>query len=55
MVILCMIVLLVAADTFGRLLISPTFHASELILGALIGALMLLLGIETLYRLPTRR
>ena len=51
-VILVMIVLLVVADTLGRLLISPDFHASELILGTLIGALLLLLGIETVNRLP---
>lgn len=51
-VILTMIVLLVIADTLGRLLVSPDFHASELILGTLVGALMLLLGIEGLTRLP---
>lgn len=51
-VILAMIVLLATADTFGRLLISPDFHASELILGTLVGALLLLLGIETVNRLP---
>lgn len=51
-VILLMIVLLVTADTLGRLLVSPDFHASELILGTLIGALLLLLGIETVNRLP---
>lgn len=51
-VILTMVVLLVGADTLGRLFISPDFHASELILGTLIGALMLLLGIEGLNRLP---
>lgn len=51
-VILVMIVLLVVVDTFGRLFISPDFHASELFLGTLIGALLLLLGIEGLNRLP---
>lgn len=54
-VILVMIVLLVTADTLGRLLVSPDFHASELILGTLIGALLLLLGIEAVNRLPGSR
>lgn len=51
-VILTMIVLIVTVDTLGRLLVDPTFHASELFLGTLIGALLLLLGIEGVARLP---
>jgi ABC-type Fe3+-siderophore transport system permease subunit len=51
-VILVMIVLLVTADTLGRLLLSPDFHASELILGTLIGALLVVLGIEGVTRFP---
>jgi ABC-type Fe3+-siderophore transport system permease subunit len=51
-VILVMIVLLVTADTLGRLLLSPEFHASELILGTLIGALLVVLGIEGVTRFP---
>lgn len=47
-----MIVLLVVVDTLGRLLVDPNFHASELFLGTLIGALLLLLGIEGVSRLP---
>jgi hypothetical protein len=43
-VMLVMIILLVTADTLGRLFISPDFHASELIL-----------GIEGLNRLPGGR
>jgi hypothetical protein len=39
-------------DTLGRLLLDPNFHASELFLGTLIGALLLLLGIEGVTRLP---
>lgn len=54
-VILLMIVLLVTADTLGRLYVSPDFHASELILGTLIGALLILLGIETAVRTPWTR
>lgn len=50
-VILLMIVLLVSADTLGRLFISPDFHSSELILGTLIGALLLILGIEGLNKI----
>lgn len=52
-VILTMIVLLVVVDTLGRLLINPEFHASELFLGTLIGALLLLLGVEGVSRLPS--
>ncbi len=51
-VILLMIVLLVVVDTLGRLFIDPTFRASELFLGTLIGALLLLLGVEGISRLP---
>jgi hypothetical protein len=51
-VILVMIGLLVVVDTLGRLLINPDFHASELFLGTLIGALLLLLGVEGINRLP---
>lgn len=47
-----MIVLLAGADTFGRLFISPDFHASEVILGTLVGTLIVVLGIEGLNRLP---
>lgn len=54
-VILTMIVLVVSVDTLGRLLLDPTFHASELFLGTLIGALMLLLGVEGVTRLPGRK
>lgn len=51
-VILIMIALLVMVDTLGRLFVDPNFHASELILGTLIGALLLLLGIEGVSRIP---
>jgi Mn2+/Fe2+ NRAMP family transporter len=51
-VILLMIVLLVTVDTLGRLFIDPSFRASELFLGTLVGALMLVLGIEVVSRLP---
>lgn len=54
-VILTMIALLVVADNLGRLFIDPNFRASELILGTLIGALLLLLGIEAVNRLPGTR
>ncbi len=47
-----MIVLLVVVDTLGRLFIDPSFRASELFLGTLIGALLLLLGVEGISRLP---
>lgn len=51
-VFLVCIVLLVVVDTVGKVLIGPDFHASDLFLGTLIGALLLILGIETVNRLP---
>lgn len=54
-VILTMIVLVVTVDTFGRLFIDPAFHASELFLGTLIGAMTLLLGVEGVTRIPGKK
>lgn len=51
-VFLACIVLLVVVDTIGKVVIGPDFHASDLFLGTLIGALLLILGIETVNRLP---
>lgn len=51
-VIIVLIVLLVSADTLGRLFINPDFHASEVIVGTLVGTLIVVLGIEGLNRLP---
>jgi hypothetical protein len=51
-VMLALLVLLVVADTLGRLLVDSNFHASELLVGSLLGALMLVLGIEVVNRLP---
>ena len=53
-VILLMVVLLVVVDTIGRLLV-PGFHASELFFGTLVGALLMLLGIEGITKLPGLR
>lgn len=53
-VILGLIVLLVVADTAGRLFIDPAFRVGELFLGSLIGALMLLVGIDVAARIPGR-
>lgn len=39
-------------DSVGRLFINNQFHASELFLGTAIGALLLLLGVEAVNRLP---
>lgn len=51
-VLIVMLVLLVTADTLGRLLIDPTFHSSELIIGIVAGDLLLVLGIEVVNRIP---
>lgn len=52
LVIIAMIALSVTADNLGRLFIDPNFHASELIIGTLIGAIIALAGIEGVARLP---
>lgn len=44
--------LLVMADTLGRLFIDRDFHVSEIFLGTLVGAILLLAGIEGFSRLP---
>lgn len=54
-VILALIVLLVIADTIGRLFVRADFRVGELFLGSLIGALMLLVGIDVAARLPGGR
>lgn len=53
-VVLLMIVLLVVSDVFGRLFVDPGFHVNEIIVGTMVGALLALLGIETLLRLPKK-
>jgi uncharacterized sodium:solute symporter family permease YidK len=51
-VILVMVILIPLVDTFGRLFLDPTFRASELLYGTLMGALLLLLGLEGISLLP---
>lgn len=53
-VILCCIVLVVAADNIGRLFIDRDFHASDIFLFTLVGALGALLGTELLARVPKK-
>lgn len=53
-VTLSMIVLLVFADTFGRLFIDRDFHVSEIIFGTLCGSLLAFVGAEALVRLPKK-
>ena len=48
------IVLIVVADTLGRLFVDPNFHASEIILATMVGAVGALLGTELLARIPKR-
>lgn len=54
-VILTMIVLLVTVDTLGRLFVDPQFHASELFLGTLVGAMIPLLGVIGVTSLPGKK
>jgi hypothetical protein len=51
-VLLALLVFLVGADTLGRLFIDKSFHVGDVVYGSLIGALMLLLGVETAARFP---
>jgi hypothetical protein len=51
-VILALIAFLVVVDTLGRLLINPNFHVGDAAFGALVGALLLLAGVEVVGRLP---
>jgi hypothetical protein len=51
-VILVCIFLTAAIDPLGRLFVDPSFHASEVFLGTLVGALVVLLGLQTLPRFP---
>lgn len=51
-VILGCIVLLVVVDTFGRLFVRPDFHVGDVFFGSLLGALLLVIGVEGAARLP---
>lgn len=53
-VTIVMLVLMVVADSFGRLFIDPTFHISDIVFGTLVGAMLALVGVEGLIRLPKR-
>jgi uncharacterized membrane protein YgaE (UPF0421/DUF939 family) len=51
-VILVLIIVVVLTDVFGRLFVDSTFRVSDLMLGTLIGALLLLVGIDVSKRWP---
>lgn len=51
-VILILIVLVVLTDLFGRLFVDGQFRVSDAMLGTLIGALLLLIGIDLSNRWP---
>ena len=51
-VILFLIVVVVLTDVFGRLFVDANFRVSDLMLGTLIGALLLLVGIDVSKRWP---
>lgn len=51
-VILACIVFLVVVDTIGRLVVRPDFHVGDIFLGSLLGALLLLIGVEGAARFP---
>lgn len=47
-----LIIVVVLTDIFGRLFVDATFRISDLMLGSLIGALLLLVGIDVSKRWP---
>lgn len=51
-VFVVLLVALVVLDSVGRLLIDPNFRTSDFIFGTIIGAILLLLGVEGLNKLP---
>jgi hypothetical protein len=51
-VILACIVFLVLVDALGRLFVRPDFHVGDIFIGSLIGALLLVIGVEGAARLP---
>jgi uncharacterized membrane protein YgaE (UPF0421/DUF939 family) len=50
--VLLLIVIVVLTDLFGRLFVDETFRVSDLMLGSLIGALLLIIGIDVSKRWP---
>lgn len=48
------IILIVVADTFGRLFIDKDFHSSEIIFMTMVGAVGALVGTELLVRVPRK-
>ena len=52
LVLLGLIIILVLVDVFGRLLVDPSFRVSDLMMGTLIGAFLLLVGIDISHRWP---
>jgi len=52
--LLLLIVIIVLVDLFGRLLIDSQFRVSDLMLGTLLGALLLLVGIDVSKRWPPK-
>lgn len=51
-VILALIVFLVVIDTIGKIALGPSFNVSDVIFGSLLGAFLLVIGIEVVSRLP---
>ncbi len=51
-VILGCIVFLVVVDALGRLFVDRDFHVGDIFIGSLLGALLLVIGVEGASRLP---
>lgn len=54
-VVLSLVFLMAIADTLGRLLIAPDFHVGDVIFTALLGALVTMLGFESIARVAGNR
>lgn len=51
-VVLILIIVVVLTDLFGRLFVDEQFRVSDMMLGTLMGALLLLVGIDVSKRWP---
>lgn len=51
LVILGCIVFLVVVDALGRLFVRPDFHVGDVFIGTLVGAVLLLAGVEGISRI----
>jgi hypothetical protein len=51
-VVLFLLIILVVVDIFGRLFVDHSFHVDPVMFGSLLGAFLILVGVEGASRLP---